>query len=254
MDKMVGWGAYGRILHAISAIMTEQRYRQGGYALSSCIHNELERRGFSDNPEVAKRLGTTVPENLRARYLDEAIENMQRRDLPQVSDHCALSIRGIGADDVGYVDFAKLAFYLFGSHIRAFYYLFFLIYGLTLFVSLGERYRDLMGQIILLIVAGVIYASCYYSDFLLLPDPGGLGNMLNPRFMPVLALVPGLHLLLMLVDRVPPTWWRVAIVLFQSGIIFFTTSHSCDRHMVGTGTLPRRGRSLLVRAESRQKE
>src|SRR5262245_351060 len=86
MDKMVAMGAYERILNALSAIMTEQRYRQGGYVVSSCIYDELESRGFSGNPGVARRLGTTFPENLRARYLDEALENMQR-DLPQVPDH-----------------------------------------------------------------------------------------------------------------------------------------------------------------------
>src|SRR5262245_66518603 len=78
----------------------------------------------------------------------------------------------------------------------------------------------MMCSIILLSAAGLVYVSCYYSDFLLLPEPGGSGNMLNPRFMPVLALIPGIHLLLMLVDMAAPNWWRVAIVLFQAGIIF----------------------------------
>lgn len=220
MDRLVSLEGYGRIIHAISAVMTEQRFRQGGYALSSCIHNELESRGFTADPETVKRAGVTVPQNLRANFLDKLLEDMER-DLPKLHDSCGVAIRGLGADDVGYVDFAKLAFFLFGLHIRAFYYLFFLTYGFTLFVALIERHKDPMGQIILLSAAGVIYVSCYYSDFLLLPEPGGSGNMLNPRFMPVLALVPGLHLLLMLADKVAPTWWRVAIVIFQSGVIFF---------------------------------
>jgi hypothetical protein len=37
-----------------------------------------------------------------------------QRDLSKLPDHCGIAIRGIGADDVGYVDFAKLAFYLSG--------------------------------------------------------------------------------------------------------------------------------------------
>jgi hypothetical protein len=219
MDRLVSMGGYGRILNAIAAVMTEQRFHQGGYALSNCIHNELERRGFTVDPEIVKRAGSTVPQNLRAHFLDEMLEDMQR-DLPKLADYCGTAIRGLGGDDVGYVDFAKIAFFLFGLHIRAFYYLFFWIYGLTLFVALIERHRDLMGQIILLSAAGLVYVSCYYSDFLLLPEPGGSGNMLNPRFMPVLALIPGIHLLLMLVDKAAPKWWRVAIVIFQSGVIF----------------------------------
>jgi hypothetical protein len=219
MDRLVSMEGYGRILNAVAAAMTEQRFHQTGYALSNCIHNELERRGFTVDPEVVKRAGATVPQNLRAHFLDKLLEDVQR-DLSKLPDQCGIAIRGLGGDDVGYVDFAKIAFFLFGLHIRAFYYFFFLIYGLTFFVALIERHRDPMGQIILLSAAGLIYVSCYYSDFLLLPEPGGSGNMLNPRFMPVLALVPGIHLLLMLVDKAAPNWWRVATVIFQSGVIF----------------------------------
>jgi hypothetical protein len=218
MDQLVSMEGYGRILNAIAAVMTEQRFHQGGYALSNCIHNELERRGFTVDSEIVKRAGSTVPQNLRAHFLDKMLEDMQR-DLPRLADYCGTAIRGLGADDVGYVDFAKLAFYLFGLHIRAFYYLFFLIYGLTLFVALIERHRDPMGQVVLLAAAGLIYVSCYYSDFLL-PEPGGSGNMLNPRFMPVLALIPGIHLLQILIDKAAPNWWRVAIIIFQSSVIF----------------------------------
>jgi hypothetical protein len=223
MDQLVSMEGYGRILNAVAAVMTEQRFHQGGYALSNCIHNELERRGFTLDPEIVKRAGATVPQNLRAHFLDKLLEDMQR-DLPKLADYCGTAIRGLGGDDVGYVDFAKIAFFLFGLHIRALYYLFFLTYGLTLFVALIERHRDPMGQIIMLSAAGLVYVSCYYSDFLLLPEPSGSGNMLNPRFMPVLALVPGIHLLLMLVDKAALNWWRVAIVIFQSGMIFWRST------------------------------
>jgi hypothetical protein len=221
MDQLITWEGYGRVLNAIAAVITEQQFHQGGYALSNCIHNELGRRGITADPEIAKRFGMTVPQNLRANFLDKVIEDV-RRDLPNLSHNCDGTIRGLGADDLGYVDFAKLAFSLFGFQIRAFYYLFFLLYGLTLLAALIERHRDPMGQIVLLSVAGLIYVSCYYSDFLLLPEPSGSGNMLNPRFMPVLAFVPGVHLLLMLVDKASPNWWRVAIAIFQSGVILFT--------------------------------
>jgi hypothetical protein len=162
----------------------------------------------------------TFPQNLHsAVFLDKILDNV-RRDLPTLPAYCAQDIRGVGADDVGYVDFVKIAFCLFGLQIRALYYFFFLLYGLTLFWALIERQNDRMGQIFLLGVAGLIYVSCYYSD-LLQPEPTGSGNMLNPRFIPVLALVPGFHLLLMMVARVPPNWWRLAIVFVQTAVIFF---------------------------------
>src|SRR5215467_14938468 len=71
MDRLVSMEGYGRILNAIAAVMTEQRFHQGGYALSNCIHNELERRGFTVDPEIVKRAGSTVPQNLGADFLDK---------------------------------------------------------------------------------------------------------------------------------------------------------------------------------------
>jgi len=223
MDQLVSQEGYGRVLNAIAAVMTEQRFRQEGYALSNCIFEALYRRGFTTDPEVAKQLGVKVPDNLAsALFLDKILQDMQR-DLPKLSDNCGLGegIRGLGGDDVGYVDFAKIAFFLFGVQIRALYYLFFLIYGLTLLCALVERNRDRLGQVVLLTVAGMIYVSCYYSDFLVIPQPAGSGNMLNPRFIPVLAVIPGIHILIMLADKAPSDWRRIAIVIFQSGIIFF---------------------------------
>ena len=219
MDRLVSMEGYGRVLQAIAVVMTKQRFHQGGYALSNCIHNELEARGFTIDPEIVKQAGTTVPQNLRAHFLDKLLEDIDRA-LSKLPNYCADAIRGLGADDVGYVDFAEIAFSLFGLQIRALYYLFFLIYGLTLFMAVLERRNDPVGQIILLSAAGLVYVSCYYST-LLLPEPGGSGNMLNPRFMPVLALIPGIHLLLLMADKAPPNWWRVAIVIVQSGVIFF---------------------------------
>jgi hypothetical protein len=219
MDRLVSMEGYGRVLNAIAAVMTKQRFHEGGYALSDCIYRELEGRGFTADPEIAKQAGTTVPQNLRAHFLDKLLEDMER-DLPKLPSNCAVAIRGLGADDVGYVDFARIAFSLFGLQIQAFYDLFFLIYGLTLFIAVLERRGDPIAQIIVLSTAGLVYVACYYST-LLLPEPGGAGNMLNPRFMPVLALIPGIHLLLLTVDRAPSSWWRFAVVIFQSSVIFF---------------------------------
>src|ERR1700730_14521289 len=223
MDQLVSQEGYGRVLNAIAAVMTEQRFGQGGYALSNCVYEGLSRRGFTLDPEVGKQLAVDMPGNLHAAlFLDRVLQDVQR-DLPKLSDNCGLGegVRGLGGDDVGYVDFAKIAFFLFGVQIRALYYLFFLIYGLTLLCALVERNRDRLGQVVLLTVAGMIYVSCYYSDFLVKPEPAGSGNMLNPRFIPVLAVIPSIHILIMLVDKASPDWRRIAIVVFQSGAIFF---------------------------------
>jgi hypothetical protein len=220
MDRKVAWEAYGRVLNAVGAILTELRYGEGGYAISDQVHWHLSQRGFTAEPDITKKLGITVPENFQATYLDDVIQRMWR-DLASLPEIGRQSIRGLGADDVGYVDFARLAFWTFGLHVRSFYYMFFVIMGTSLLLALVERARDRVGQIIILGTASIIYATCYYSDILLLVEPTGSGNMMNPRFMPVIGLIPAVHILLMMVDGVRPQWHKVAIVLVQAGIVFF---------------------------------
>ena len=221
MDQLISWADYGRVLYSVTTAMTEERLGIGGYALNECIFAEFEKRGFTGDPEAAKRVGVTVPLNFRAPFFDKMLADVEAASA-KLPDYCRRAIRGIGGDDLGYVDFVKIAFLLFGQHVRAFYYLFFLIYGLTIFCALIERQSDHTGQLVIVAVAVLVYISCYYSDFLLAPEPDGLGNMLSPRFMPVLALVPGTHLLLVLVDQAPPkSWWQLAIVIFQSVVVFF---------------------------------
>jgi len=220
MDHKVSWEAWGRVSQAISAIMTAERYGEGGYALSDLIFSELNARGFTGNPEVAQKLGKNVPENLQASFLDDVLQRMWR-DLPNISEHGRTGMRGLGADDIGYVDFVRVAFSMFGVHIRSLYYLFFVIYGVSLLLALVERAQDRVGQGVILITASIVYASCYYADFLLLPEPQGSGNMMNPRFMPVLGLIPTVHILLVMVDGVRPQWPKVALLLPQAGFVFF---------------------------------
>jgi hypothetical protein len=221
MDKKVAWEAWGRVLQAISAVMTAERYGEGGYALSDYIFSELYARGFNgDDPEVVQKFGMKVPENFQASFLDDVLQRTWR-DLPNISEDGRNAMRGLGADDIGYVDFVRVAFWMFGLHIQSFYYLFFLIYGISLLLALVERAHDRVGQGIILITASVIYASCYYADFLLSPEPGGSGNMMNPRFMPVLGLIPTVHILLVMVDAVRPQWWKVALLIPQASLVFF---------------------------------
>jgi hypothetical protein len=220
MDQKVGWEGYGRVLNAVAAIMTEKRFGEGGYALSDFVHWQLTARGFTTDPETVKKLGLTVPENLQASFLDDVLQRTWR-DLPDVPEAGRKMIRGLGGDDVGYIDFAKLAFWTFGLQVRSLYYMFFLILGISLLVALVERARDPAGQLIILSTACIIYSSCYYTDILLLPEPNGSGNMINPRFMPVIGLIPTVHILLMMAEGVRFQWHKVAVVLVQAGIIFF---------------------------------
>jgi hypothetical protein len=201
--------------------MTAERYGEGGYALSDYVFSELYARGFTgDDPEIVQKFGMKVPENFQASFLDNVLQRMWQ-DLPSISEDGRKAMRGLGADDIGYVDFVRAAFWTFGLHIRSLYYLFFLIYGISLLLALVERAQDRVGQGIILITASIVYASCYYADFLLAPEPTGSGNMMNPRFMPVLGLIPTVHIILVLVDGIRPKWSKMALLIPQACFVFF---------------------------------
>src|SRR5215831_2244345 len=228
MDRKVGWEAWGRVLQAVAAVMTEERYGEGGYALSNLIFYELSSRGFTGDPDIVQKFGLTVPENLQASFLDGVLQRMSR-DLAAVPEYGRDAMRGLGADDVGYVDYARIAFAMFGLQVRSFYYLFFVIYGISLLLALVERAHDRVGQGVILATAAVVYASCYYADFLLSPEPSGPGNMMNPRFIAVLGLIPTVHILLAMVEGVRPRLSKIALLLPQAGFVFFAV------HMRATG-------------------
>src|SRR5262249_22947327 len=131
MDQMVAWEGWGRVATAIATVFTEEKYGKRGYAVSNCLFGELVDRGFTAEPEPLAKLGLTSPANLRSgAFLDGVLQQMWQQ--LHMTPDCRAGFRGFGADDLGYVDFTRLAFWIFGVHIRSFYYMFFLLYGMSL--------------------------------------------------------------------------------------------------------------------------
>src|SRR5262249_8402799 len=154
-----------------------------------------------------------------AAFIDGVLDGMWR-DVWTIN---ANDIRGFGADDIGIVDYTRIAFWLFGHHVRAFYYLFFIIFGSTVAVALVERRRDPAGQLVIVVVMAVIYALCFYSP-VFDNEPAGLGTLTNPRFLSLLAAVPGVHILLLLAESARLAPERLAAVAYQSVVIFFAVN------------------------------
>src|SRR5262249_35034242 len=150
-------------------------------------------------------------------FIDQVLDGMWR----DVGKMPANDVRGFGADDIGIIDYTHIAFWLFGHQVRAFYYLFFVILGSTVVVAFIERRRDPVGKLIIVAALALLYAICFYAP-LFDEDglPTGLGTLTNPRFLSILSVVPGLHVLLVLAERARPTALRVAAIVFQSAVIF----------------------------------
>jgi len=216
-DQKIPQEAYGRIVQAIAAVLTQLRSGEHGYALSNTISSELFIRGLTLYPPFLEISGAKAPDNLQsATFIDGVLDRMWRDVWTMRFD----DVRGMGADDIGIIDYTDLSFWLFGHHIRSLYYMFFIILASTLFVALVEQRRNPAGQILIVAVLGLLYAICFLSN-VFENEPSGLGGVTNPRFLSTLSIIPGLHIVLMLAGRAPFGLARAAAAAYQGAIIFF---------------------------------
>ncbi len=117
-------------------------------------------------------------------------------------------------DDVGIVDFDKIAFSLFGFRIQSLYYLFFAILSLSTVLFLLQFWTRPVAQIVLL--------CCLYAFFLELHGSFFTQNMptfWGMRHGSTLAIVPMWHVALLLAYRARLSLVAVILALIQVAIL-----------------------------------
>jgi len=229
MDQRVGSEALLRVATGYACAFTKKFLGIGGFAVSEQIFNDLEHAGLTLQRDILEKLNL-VPQDFpkdgictlhiqNGAFLDQVIRQglergMEYRDLSH-------TIRGFG-DDVGLATFISAASGLFGYHIRALYYLYFLLHLLSVAGFVLERRKDPLALASLLAFLCLLYSFCFYSPHLLPDQPPqlrGSGNMVNPRFIPILAMVPAFHLVWMTVRRVQISAGVLAVALLQSSLV-----------------------------------
>lgn len=229
MDQRVGSEALLRVATGYACVFTKKFLGIGGFAVSEQIFNDLEHAGLTLQRDILGKLNL-VPKEFpkdgictlhiqNGAFLDQVI----RQGLEHGAEYRDLShtIRGFG-DDVGLATFISAASDLFGYHIRALYYLYFSLHLLSVAGFVLERRKDSLALASLLAFLCLLYSFCFYSPHLLPDQPPqlrGSGNMVNPRFIPVLAMVPAFHLGWMTVRRVPISAGVLAVALLQSLLV-----------------------------------
>jgi len=211
----IGNESWGRILFGVGTAITQIDHGGYGYALSTVIETILTYGGLTDDPKILAPLGVEFPGNLR----DPALINaaIDKAASFRWAFNPVEAIRGSGGDDLGFVDYVRLSFLVFGHKIQSLYYTYFLIFGISAAIFLWT-FRSRPALLMLLVIASVAQTILFASSLF---GSDNLGSIADPRFLSIMAAVPGLHLGCLLLDRSPPSIINVALAIVQSIILVF---------------------------------
>jgi hypothetical protein len=211
----IGNGSWGRILFGVGTAITQMDHGGYGYALSTIIETVLTYGGLTNDPKILAPLGVEFPGNLRdSALINAAIDKAAKFRWPFNPEE---AIRGSGGDDLGFVEYVRLSFLVFGHKIQSLYYTYFLIFGVSAAAFLWT-FRSRPALLMLLVIASVAQTTLLASNLF---ASYNLGSIADPRFLSIMATVPGLHLGCLLLDRSPPSIINVALAIVQSIILVF---------------------------------
>ena len=182
-----------------------------GYVLSLPLDSVLQNHGLTGDPKKIASLGYLFPENLRSpELIDGAIKEAVQYpyDLGPV--------RGASGDDVGFIDFVKIAFSMFGRNLRALFLAYFVLLAIEVCVFLiAFRNRpNALALLTIFLAAHILVLKSSVLDF----DGLGYGSVNNPKFLSVLGILPAIHVALFVIYREPPTVLSVGSVCIQGAL------------------------------------
>src|SRR5262249_28109100 len=115
---------------------------------------------------------------------------------------------GLFAEDVGWVDFCKLGFLLFGYRMEALYFTYFLVTGVGLVCFMVEFRRCTPAMIVVVAIQATMLFIINAMPYMVPESVEAnlqLGSVINGRFMATIGLVPFFHLLFASALTLPPT-------------------------------------------------
>lgn len=199
-------GPMGQLADSIATALSDLYYGGGGrFTGYRAVREALVRSGFStDSPLIGNW-----------RHLNTALRQA-----------CELEWRAIfrGGEfiaqfDLGYVNFVKIAFRLFGVQIAALHHLYFTIVGVSaaLFIVGLIGHPALLWSLCILLV--MLFVTLFATAVF---DEEEMVAVNERRFLSTLAVVPALHLASSLAIGQEATWLTVLPVVGQAAILAFT--------------------------------
>lgn len=222
---LIFWGGVRRGMDHVAAYGPESEQTAISIALSESIYGL--RLGYLGFATVKRKLQEIW--NSGAAYLNDPIlikNNADRNLLNQAITAAAslgpqepgfLSDRTLITtvyDDMGYVDYVKLSFRLFGLRIESMYYTFFVLIGISALVFIVNFRESLSAQVVLLCALFAFYVELHTAIFI--PDMPTLTGM---RHSSSLALLPMWHFIFLIVLRRRLTIGSIVSALIQLAIL-----------------------------------
>ncbi len=184
-----------------------------GYLGFKSIERVFVRNGFGALPNEdfdinvvwARQKDGTFVDHVLAEALATPIDRSEKPIL----------IRG---NDLGWIDYVYFSFEIFGVHVSSLFYFYYLLLGLSAAIFLVAFWRSPICLYVLsMYLIGHYLLTGYVQDL----GEHTLGSVTNSRFYSVAALLPGLHVLLVILRRAAATARQLCCVGLQVLLLVF---------------------------------
>ena len=205
---------WGRAQFAITSALSSRYHGAYGYTAFNVTRTILTYAGLTGEPAALAALGSTFPKNLRDRSLIEAaIAKAAKFEAPYNPEQ---ELSGSSGEDVGLVDYVRLAFRLFGNNLPAFFWTYIALVSVSLAAAL-VAFRRMPGLLTVFVLYALALPVLFTSDLF---DFANVG-VLDPRFLSTLSIIPAAHIALTVLAWPRPSVEQIALVLLQSAILIF---------------------------------
>jgi hypothetical protein len=185
----------------------------GGYLGFKSIENVFVREGFGIFPSEHVDMQRASAEQKDGAFLDRVIA--EALTVPVDREAPPVLIRG---NDLGWVDYVYFSFMLFGPHVSSLFYFYYLLLGLSTAIFLAVFWRSPVSLYVL-----SMYLVGHYLLLGYIKDLGEhyIVSVTNSRFYSAAAVLPALHILLVILRREAPTTRNVAACILQVSLLMF---------------------------------
>jgi hypothetical protein len=210
MDHVLSFGPQTE-QHALTIAISELRQGLGSYIGYTSTIEELQKlmNQGAEGPNDPKLLPNISNGDLINEAIANAVASVPRTGFVSHGDLITMVY-----DDLGIVDYIKIAFSIFDFKIQSLYYLFFTVLSLSSAVFLVQYWRKPVAQVVLLASLFAFILELQTSIFNAeMPTFWGL------RHCSTLALVPLWHLAFLLVYRIRLSLTSIVLAVIQVAIV-----------------------------------